>query len=155
MGRQATSRDVAGKQSRATVTLAAQIGDPAASSATKPHIVGLRRLLKEHCLGPYSDSVDEFAIVLRVPGRQVTWPWFIEGSSRVRRSIADRTITIDVGVPPTRWYGVLTSELRAHLSEVVHDALEMCVERLRRDGARVDDDALFRDYAVAASLYLS
>ena len=135
-----------------TILVGVQSGDVPSSRATDPHISPLRKLLKAHCLGPYSPDVDEFSLVIRVDGD--IWHWEQEGCDRMRRRKKDRYITIDIYVPRSRWEGVPGIEIRKYLAACVEDAFQRMIGKLRRDKVVVDGDALLRDFAVAKAQYL-
>ena len=65
------------------------------------HILAFRKLLGIHCKGPYSDEIDEFALILRIGGQMQEFDF--EGCERIRRSRKQRYITVDLGFPSRRW----------------------------------------------------
>ena len=136
-----------------TVTVGVQTGDPLSSQTTDPHISPLRKLLRAHCVGPYSAEVDEFSLVVRVDGD--IWHWEQEGCDRMRRSKKERYITIDIYVPRHRWQGVSGPEIRAYLAACVEDAFQRMIAKLKKDKVAVDGDALLRDFATVKEQYLS
>lgn len=135
-----------------TVTLGVQAGDERAGQTTEPHFMSLRKLLASVCIGPYSTEVDEFALILRIDGDG--WHWNFEGCQKLRRSKKDRYITIDIGVPRQRWDGVSSDKIREYFSKNVELALAMCIEKLKKDKANIDGDALLRDYQKVKEQYL-
>jgi len=138
---------------KSTVTMGVQSGDVPSAEATKPHYGPLRRLLAEHCQGPYSPDVDQFSLVLRVDGD--IWHWEQEGTDRMRRSKKERYITIDIYVPRARWEGVSGLQIREYLVACVEEAFRKMIDKLQRDKVAVDGDALLRDFATVREQYLS
>ena len=65
------------------------------------HILAFRKLLGIPCKGPYSDEIDEFALILRIGGQMQEFDF--EGCERIRRSRKQRYITVDLGFPSRRW----------------------------------------------------
>lgn len=138
---------------KATVTLGVQSGDIPSAEATKPHYLPLRRLLAEHCQGPYSPDVDEFSLILRIDGD--IYHWEQEGCDRMRRSKKERYITIDIYVPRSRWEGVSGIEIRKYLAACVEDAFRKMIDKLQRDKTPIDAGALLRDFGTVKERYLS
>jgi hypothetical protein len=151
MGRQEAT--VSEGTAKSTVTMGVQSGDVPSAEATKPHYGPLRRLLAEHCQGPYSPDVDQFSLVLRVDGD--IWHWEQEGTDRMRRSKKERYITIDIYVPRARWEGVSGLQIREYLVACVEEAFRKMIDKLQRDKVAVDGDALLRDFATVREQYLS
>src|SRR3990172_5034842 len=131
-------------QKTATVTLAAQVGGPAADEATEQPHYSLRSLLAKHCVGPYSPDVEEFALIFRIDGDIVHWD--SEGCKYLRRSFKERYITIDIFVPRARCQGKTPHEIREFFANGVRDALTLCIKRLRKDKTPVDGERLMSDF---------
>lgn len=136
-----------------TVKVGVQSGDIPSSQATDPHISPLRKLLHAYCRGPYSSEVDEFSLVFRVDGD--IYHWEQEGCDRMRRSRKERYITIDIYVPRSRWEGVSGIEIRRYLMPCVEDAFQRMIDKLRRDKAPIDGEALLKDLAIVKEKYLA
>lgn len=137
---------------KATVTLAEQVGGEDAAEYTSSHILELRKLLEESCQGPYSPEVDEFALVLRIDGDIQQFDF--EGCQRIRRSLKERYITTDLGVPFWRWKGVPAARFRAWLARTVKTGLICCIQRLERDKTPIDRNRLLTDYRVVEAKFL-
>lgn len=135
------------------ITVGAQMGDKRASNAVTPHFMALKHCFNQFCAGPYSSEVAEFALVLRVDGD--IWHWNRSGCDRMRRSIKDRYITIDIYVPKERWDGVSDIEVRRYLVATAEEALQKMLDKLRRDKAPVEEDRLMTDLAEAKKHYLT
>lgn len=135
------------------ITVGAQMGDKRASNAVTPHFMALKQSFNQFCAGPYSSEVAEFALVLRVDGD--IWHWNRSGCDRMRRSIKDRYITIDIYVPKERWDGVSDIEVRRYLVATAEEALQKMLDKLRRDKAPVEEDRLMTDLAEAKKHYLT
>ena len=118
-----------------TVSVGVQAGDRTAHQAVSRHVLELRTLLRQHCRGPFSREVDEFAIVLRVDGD--IWHWEEEGVSRIRVNRKARTISADVGIPRGRWE-VEPDVFRRFLAESIAKALEEMAGHLAKKKLDVD-----------------
>jgi hypothetical protein len=135
-----------------TITLAAQIGDPDTENRLLAPHSELRRLLKDICVGPYSDDVVEFALILRIDGQFAQWNR--EGCAFLRRSFKERYITIDIFVPISRWNNRTEREIREYFAANVREALSLCARRLKRDKTPIDDERLMSDYELVVIEYL-
>jgi len=136
------------------ITIGVQVGGPKADEATNKHVLALRKVIREHLKGPYSPDVNEFALLLRVPGEIGRWDWFVEGCSRLRRNQKDRYISIDIGIPPDRWQNIPAQALREYIAHCIREAFSRFVARLRKDKSPIDDAALMRDLSEAMKNYL-
>lgn len=134
------------------VVIGVQAGDIPSDKATASHVMALRKLLKEHCRGPYSAEVDEFYLALRIDGDINHWEQ--EGCDHMRRSKKERYISIDIYVPRWKWEGVSGLEIRKYLAACVEDAFRMMLGKLQRDKVSVDADALLRDLDTVKARYL-
>jgi len=134
---------------RETVTLGVQTsGDDDRTSA---HILVLRKLLAAKCVGPYSEEISEFALILRVGGTMQEFDF--EGCERIRRNRKDKYITVDLGFPSHRWRGVSDDEIRRYLGDIVETGLLCCLNRLKKDKTAVSPQ-LMEDYAEVKRLFL-
>jgi hypothetical protein len=138
------------------ITLGAQIGSGQASEAVSKHLIVLRRLLDEHYTGQYAEGIDEFAPVLRVDGNiGDTWYWNFEGLQRQRLSKKQKYITVDIGVPRSRWENASAIQIRTYLIDNLRLALEAFVARLKKEKIPVDDRRLFEDFKKVEEKYLT
>jgi hypothetical protein len=153
MGRKEEKAKV--KMKASPVTIGVQVGGPMADRATNGHILALRRVMDEHFRGQYSPEVDEFALLLRIPGEVGNWEWFVEGCSRLRRSRRDRYFSIDIGIPRDRWENVPASMLREFIANCIREAVGLFIAKLKKDKSPVDEAALLRDCAEAMKTYCS
>ncbi len=136
----------------ATVTLGAHSGGRSAGVTISPPLLALRAALSEHCRGPYSPDVVEFALILRIDGDITHWD--LEGCKYLRRSFKERYITIDIFVPQERWQGKTSREIRQYFADGVREALSLCIKRLKKDKTPVDGERLMSDFEKAAAEYL-
>lgn len=134
-----------------TITLPVQYDD-ASNEVMSPHYMRLRKLLAEHCRGPYSPEVDRFALFLRVDGDLCYWKR--EGCDGLRRSKVKRRMMIDIYVPRPRWEGVSGVEIRRYLIHWAEESLSRMVRKLQQDKAPVDGDALLRDFALVKERFI-
>jgi len=119
---------------------------------TSKHVLALRTLLRSHCAGPYSNEVDEFALVLRVGGDMREFDF--EGCERIRRSHKERYITVDIGFPSKNWRGASDSEIRRRIAESVETGLLCCIRRLEKDRSSISSHKLMDDFNAAKKGYL-
>jgi hypothetical protein len=135
------------------ITFPAQMGDEKSAAVVGPHLVELRKLLDKYCVGPYTSAVDEFAPIVRVDGDIAYWQF--EGCQKLRWSKKGRYITIDIGVPRSRWEGVPPIELKKYLIQNLKDAIKLMVNRLKKEKADVDEKRLFSDLAKVEDEFLA
>lgn len=119
---------------------------------TQEHVLAFRKLLGRFCEGPYTDDIDEFALILRIGGSMQE---FAEGCDRIRRNRKRKYITVDIGFPSDRWRGRPDKYIREALSEAVETGLLCCVMRLERDKAAIDKDRLLSEFSRAKSAFLN
>jgi hypothetical protein len=135
------------------ITVSAQLGDPSSSLTIGTHLLELRKLLERECNNHYGEGIDEFAPILRVDGD--IWHWEFEGLQKLRLMRKQRYITVDIGVPKSRWQNVTAQEIRQYLLENVKLALEAFVKKLKKEHIRVDEKRLFADFARVERDYLA
>ncbi|WP_141676213.1 hypothetical protein [Pseudobacillus wudalianchiensis] len=119
------------------------MGDEDADNAVAPHLMELRKLLEKHCNKHYCKEVDEFAPILRVDG--TGWYWKFEGCEKLRLSKKYRYITIDIGMPRSRWEGANAVDIKKYLFDNLKNALELIVKRLKKEKYVVNDAELWGD----------
>ena len=141
------------KNQKAYITFGAQMGDVRADATVASHLISLRKLLDKYCKGPYSPEVDEFAPIARVDGD--LWYWEFEGCQKLRWSRKCRYITVDIGVPRSRWENVSPHEMRLYLINNLKHALTLMVSKLKKEKASVNDALLFEDVARVEEEYLN
>jgi hypothetical protein len=135
----------------ATVTIGVQTSRE--DDRTDKPILEFRKLLAEHCRGPYSSEVREFALILRIGGEMQEFDF--EGCDRVRRNRKEKYITVDLGFPSFRWKGVADSRFCESVAEAVETGLLCCIRRLERDKSQIDSAKLMADYQKAKQLFLA
>jgi hypothetical protein len=132
-----------------TITLAMQTsGD---DDRTDTHVLALRELLATKCIGPYSEEISEFALILRIGGNMQEFDF--EGCERIRRNRKEKYITVDLGFPSHRWRNRSDDEIRLYLANIVETGLLCCLNRLKKDKASVSP-RLMEDFAEVKKLFL-
>lgn len=116
------------KDDNSYISFGAEMGDVNTDKAVAPHLRKLRRLLDKFCNKIYCKEVDEFAPILRVDG--VLGYWEFEGCEKLRLSKKYRYITIDVGMPRSRWEGITAIDIRKYLINQLNNALEFILSPL-------------------------
>ena len=135
-----------------TITLGVQAGDPDAGNATEPYFMPLRKLLAKCCVGPYSKDIDEFAFVLRIDGRFSHWNF--EGCEELAVNRRERYITVDIGVPESRWKNQAGESIAKYLLDCVAEGLRLMVETLQKVKLDIQADKLFVDFEIVRKEYL-
>jgi hypothetical protein len=133
------------------VTLGADVGGKDAHNATKEHYMALRRALAAKCAGPYGQTFDEFALVLRIDGSVQSWKK--RGVDNVRLQRKFRYATADIFVPTQIWKGKAPKVLRAFLANEVEAAIRAITERAKKLKVDIDDVKLLADVRRAISRF--
>ena len=136
-----------------TVTLGVQAGDVASSDATQAHSFLLRRLLSAYCVGPYSDEIEEFALVLRISGDICAFEG--EGCQRLRISRKRGYVTIDIVMPRSRWERRGASDIKEFLAHFTQEAIDLMASKLIKSKIKVDSIRLNADVREALSRFLA
>lgn len=134
------------------VTFGAQMGDTTSDVVVSPQIMELRRLLDKYCDYPYAEGIDEFAPILRVDGD--IWYWEFEGLEKLRLMRQRRYITVDIGMPKSRWQNVSAISIREYLIKNMKLAFEAFVKKLQKEHIQVNDKKLFEDFSKVQEEYL-
>jgi hypothetical protein len=137
---------------KAYITFGSQMGDTDAANTVQPHLIKLRKLLVKYCNETYCKEVDEFAPILRVDGEG--WYWEFEGCEKLRLSKKNRYITIDVGMPISRWKDIGELEIRKYLISNLREALELMVKRLKKEKYTVTESELWADFSEVEENFL-
>ncbi|SFC51203.1 hypothetical protein SAMN05443252_10430 [Bacillus sp. OV322] len=126
------------------ITFGAQMGDIEADNAVAPHLVELSKLLVRFCNKHYCVEVDEIAPVLRVDGD--LWCFGFEGCEKLRLSKKSRYITVDIGMPISRWKGINGYDIRKYLINNLREAVKLMVKRLNKENFTVNEKELWTDF---------
>lgn len=129
--------------SRDVWSFAADMGDVIASRAVAPHRLALRLLADERRATPYSPTIDELSFVFRVDGDLAAWHF--EGCEKLRINRKGRYITVDIGVPESRWQVEDEAQLRTYLANCVRQSAELMIAKLEKEKMDVDSKRLRRD----------
>jgi len=134
-----------------TITLGMQTSRE--DNRTGAPVLRLRMLLREHCKGPYSSEIDEFALILRIGGEMQEFDF--EGCERIRRNRKKRYITVDLGFPSYKWKGTADSEICSYVARLVETGLLCCIRRLEKDKVSIDAEKLMSDFGRARDRFLA
>ncbi|MBA9025750.1 hypothetical protein [Peribacillus huizhouensis] len=134
------------------ITFGADIGGPNAGKVISPHLQELRNLLYKYCDNIYCVEMDSIDPVLRVDG-EISY-WEFEGCEKLRLSKKNRYITIDVGMPRSRWEGVDPVDIRKYLINQLRIALELMLKRLKKEKYTVNDTELWADFSKVEEEFL-
>ena len=135
------------------VTLGAQVGGVDAGEATSSHVLGLRRLLRSCCRGPYSSSIREFALILRIDGALDSWGKVGVAGVAVRSKLG--YATADIYVPREAWAAHDAHVFRRFLAEQVRFAITAIAERAKERRVDLARERLEQDVATATEQYLA
>lgn len=128
---------------RLGIGIGGDYGDPASAKAFMPLKTPLNRLFEKHCSKSYCPNLIGFSLVLRVTGKLMDFE--SEGIERLRRNRKKQYITVDIVIPEKNWKGVPKEKLRDDLVQLVREALELEVARLKKDKETVDEEMFWRD----------
>ncbi|MFC6039536.1 hypothetical protein ACFPYN_08875 [Paenisporosarcina macmurdoensis] len=134
------------------ITFGADIGDVNAGKVVGPHLFELRKLIYRFCDKIYCEEIDEIAPILRVDGDLAYWEF--EGCEKLRLSKKYRYITIDVGMPRSKWEGLNGIEIKNYLIDNLKEALELMVKRLKKEKYKVNENELWTDFAKVEGEFL-
>ena len=113
--------------------------------------VGLYQALAKHVTSSHCDVIDEYALVLRIDGSLVKYG--PEGVHRIRLAKTRRQISADIHVPESAWQQAAHDNLKTYLANQVRTAIQMCVQRLKKDEIVVAEVKLFAQIDAAALDY--
>ena len=141
------------QMSETKITLGVQSGDVESSEATRPAFMGLRKKLEVHCTAPYSPTIKEFAIVLRICGS--LWQFEGEGVQKLRVNKKEAYVTADYVVPEARWKVVSLEEIKRYLAAAVTETLQAMSDKLGKSKIIVDSIKLAEDATKATTAFLA
>ncbi|ODG93364.1 MULTISPECIES: hypothetical protein [Bacillaceae] len=133
-------------------TFGAEMGDPYASDAVSPKLIQLRKLLVQHCNKIYCKEIDEIAPILRVDGMYSDFNF--EGYEKLRLSKKFRYITIDVGMPQSKWENKTDTEIKEYLIVNLKSALEAMVKCLKKEKYGLNETDLWEDFCKVEKQFL-
>jgi hypothetical protein len=134
--------------SKTVITLGADVGGKDAHEATHAHILAFRRLLSQRCAGPYSNTIKEIALVLRIDGAVQSWGK--QGVEGVGLQKKNSFATADIYVPRESWASAEGGAFRSFLAVAVKEAICAVVECASGKGVDLNAADLDRDVAAAA-----
>lgn len=130
------------KHDKAAITLGADVGGKDAHAATAEVCMQFRQALAMECLGPYSPSLKEFALVVRIDGSVQSWGK--SGVDNVRLQRKSNYASADIFVPKAVW--VEGPEVfRAFLATGIEAAIETIVHRVEQAQVQVESVQLIGD----------
>jgi hypothetical protein len=134
-------------------TIGAQMGDTESDHTVGPHLLLLKKLIRKFCRYRYMNEVDRFAPILRVDGD--IWHWNLEGCYKLRLMRKYGYITMDIYMPRSKWQGATTPDIRTFLITNMKQALQLMVNKLKKEHIDVNEKRLFEDFAKVEQEYLS
>ncbi len=115
--------------------------------------VDLFLAFERHCRAVYCPAIDEFALVLRLSGPYEDFgPEAIE---RLKRRRPSRYITVDIVVPVQAWVDLSRQEQKIYLARQCRAALAKCVERLKKDKEKVNEELFYHNVDTAIVEFLA
>jgi len=133
-------------------SLGAQIGGPDAAAATRGSIGKLRQVLLHYCRGPYSDAIDEIALILRVDGKIQHWERSGVGKVFVRKK--GKYIEAEIFVPRGIWEGNDEENISKYLACNVMEATKLVIGALERAAVSADYKKICMDIELCIDEYL-
>lgn len=140
-------------ENKAYISFGSQMGDQTAAAVVQPHLIELRKLLKEYCNTAYSPEIEEFAPIARIDGD--IWYWNFEGCQKLRYNKKEKYLTIDIGMPKSRWEGVEQRSIRRYLFDNLKEGLLQIVKRLKQEKIQVDEEKLIFDLGRVERAFLN
>lgn len=130
-------------ENRDVITLGADVGGKDAHIATHEHVLALRNFLRQECMGPYSDTIQEFALVLRIDGSVQSWGKV--GIDNIAFKKRKSYITADIFMPQEVWITQDVVSLRDFLGTEVKKAMLMIGEYAKKQKVSISLDVLSCD----------
>lgn len=127
-------------------SFAADAGDVIAGTAIGNQRLALRLLANKQVRKPYCHEIQELSFVFRVDGELAAWHF--EGCERLRLNRKGRYITVDIGVPESRWNVSDESALRRYIAGCVSEGVGLMAAKLKRERFDVAETRL-RKHTVA------
>lgn len=109
--------------------------------------VDLWKLLLQHCKNSHCPSVNHYALALRIGGEFQDFGK--EGIAAVKRSKKESYIGADIVIPKSVLRIKDRNQMRDYLAAQVRSAMQICVNRLRKDKDPVDEVSLFSEVDAA------
>lgn len=135
------------------ITLGADVGGKDAHAATHHEILELRNLLKRGCRGPYSQTIKEFALVLRIDGSVQAWGK--SGIEGVKIHKTNSFATADIFVPRDVWANDGAHAFRHFLGSEVRGAIGEIVDHAQARGFDVYREAIERDVNIVIDRFVA
>jgi hypothetical protein len=124
-------------------TFSSDAGDSTGGAAIRRQRLALLLIATAKTRRPYSPHIDELEFVFRVDGDLSAWHF--EGCERLRINRKGRYITVDIGVPESRWQVEDEAQLRTYLADCVRQGAELMIAKLEKEKMDVDSKRLRRD----------
>src|SRR5262249_29790995 len=115
--------------------------------------VHLYHMFLKHCTARYCPAIDHFALSLLCSS--IADEFGPERIERIRRRRSARYITADIIVPLAPSLEKAEPQLKEYLAGRVHEALKMCIARLKKDKEAVDEATFFKHVDAAIEEFLS
>ena len=132
------------------ITLGADVGGSDAYDATNDHVLKLRKSLGERCLGPYSETIREIALVLRIDGAVQAWG---KTGAKVMAMRTNAFVTADIFVPAHIWKDQDITVLQDFLGGGIRLAISEIGDYVARRGYSLNREGLERDIDLAVSTF--
>jgi hypothetical protein len=126
-------------------SLGAQIGGPDRPEAVGREDQRLRNAFNKW-KGQYTETVREFAFLLRVDGslNRYTEEWKIPGAQPAKRK--RDWIEVEIGVPQSWWEAEGVEGYRGHLTQAIDDGFHSMIAVFQRNKHEIDGEALLKDW---------
>ncbi|MFD0048008.1 hypothetical protein ACFVHQ_01485 [Actinomycetes bacterium NPDC127524] len=124
------------------LTLGSDIGGIDAANAVEPHLRVLKPLLYKYCNKNYSE-LKQLAPILRIDGKVTEFGF--EGCEKLRLYKKQGYITVDIGMPKSRWENKSDFEIRRYLINKLEEALHLFLTKLNKEKINLNEEQLFND----------
>jgi hypothetical protein len=134
------------------VSIGAHIGGKDAYAVVKVPNQKLKNLIHQYCLGPYSNSLTEFGLVLRIDGALDAWGK--TGVENIKLLGKKTRVQAEVYIPRSAWDGSSDIPYSKYICAVVRGAISDCVDHVEKRGVNVTRQELFSDLDKAIEEFL-
>jgi hypothetical protein len=132
-------------------TLGCDVGGKEADLAMKEHYLCFRKILSQHCAGPYSNSIDHFHLILRIDGD--VHAWNLEGVHFTRLQRSSRYATADIFVPISTWMDRSQEKIVLFLNKHVEEAALALMTKIQKSKIPFESGKLVADLNKAINIF--
>lgn len=105
------------------------------------------RAFARNCRKQYCQIIDDFHIVFRISGDISDFKF--QGFRNLRCSYKRRYMSINYGIAESFYSGKTDQEVKDQVNEVVREAIQLFIQRLKKDKVLIDTEQLLADFEKA------